>query len=121
MTLQILPQIFTVCKVPEISAELLQTPFCFTAVTDTERSLLCPTPAVPQSCTERSDGWRGLRVKGTLDFALIGILARLTALLAEHAVSVFAVSTYDTDYLFVRESQWTVALNVLRSGGYGIE
>lgn len=58
--------------------------------------------------------WRALKVVGPLDFALTGILASLCAPLAAAGISVFALSTYDTDYLLIREAQWDAALKTLR-------
>ena len=52
---------------------------------------------------EREDGWRAFRIQGVLDFSLIGILSKITSILAEHSIGVFAISTYNTDYIFVKE------------------
>lgn len=74
------------------------------AVTSTaeELSIVCPMDQVPRPDQERLAGpWRVFKVAGPLDFAEIGILAGLTAVLARADVSVFAISTYDTDYLLV--------------------
>ncbi len=65
-------------------------------------------------------GWRGLKVAGPLDFALTGVLASLAGPLAEAGVSIFAISTYDTDYLFVREEQLGAAIDALRRAGFAI-
>ena len=54
---------------------------------------MCPTVSVPENTTDRDDGWRAFRVKGTLDFSLTGILARLSAVLAENKIGIFAVQT----------------------------
>lgn len=66
-----------------------------------ELSVLCAQERLPPDATAERD-WRAFKVEGPLDFALTGILARLTAPLAEAGIPVFAVSTYDTDYLLVR-------------------
>jgi uncharacterized glyoxalase superfamily protein PhnB len=115
LTLEPLPGDFTVCKPRE--AVFMDRPFHFLSRTDGERSLVCPTLDAPESCEAREDGWRGLRVAGTLDFSLVGILARLSNALAEAGVSLFAVSTYDTDYLFVKAASWNKALFALRGAG----
>ncbi len=65
-------------------------------------------------------GWRCLRVVGTIPFSVVGVLASLTAPLAKSGISVFAVSTFDTDYLFVKENDLAVALAVLRRQGHAI-
>jgi len=85
-----------------------------------EVSLVCEerfTP--PEVKSER--GWRALEVLGPLDFALTGILAGLSGRLAEASVSIFAISTYDTDYILVKEIQLGRALAALRTAGYTIE
>lgn len=107
---------FSVCKLAAFEGLDLDAPFTFTGSTDGERSLVCPTAAVPDGGSivlAREDGWRMLRVRGQLDFALIGILAQITAALAEAGVSVFAVSTFDTDYVLVRETDYATALTAL--------
>ena len=65
-------------------------------------------------------GWRLLGVEGPLDLNLVGILAGLTATLAQANVSVFVVSTYDTDYLLVRNGDWRRAVDALESAGYAV-
>ena len=119
LTLSALPGPFTVCKPRE--ALWQDKPFHFLARTDSERSLVCPTGDVPEDCEAREDGWRGLRVDGVLDFSLIGIFSRLSSALAAAGVSIFAVSTYDTDYLFVKDMDYDRALCALRAAGCGIE
>ena len=75
---------FSVCKVTDYAHIDLTQPFCFAATTDEERSLVCPVALVPDNTTERDDGWGGFRVMGQLDFSLIGILARISTILAEN-------------------------------------
>lgn len=87
-------------------------------VTSTEISLVCSENAVPPMCEKAEPGWRALRVAGELDFALIGILASLTAALASASVSVFALSTFDTDYLLVRAEALPAAVAALRAAGH---
>jgi uncharacterized glyoxalase superfamily protein PhnB len=118
LTLEPLPGAFTVCKPKE--AVWMDRPFHFLARTDNELSLVCPTPDAPSDCEAREDGWRGLRVAGQMEFSLVGILSRLSSALAAAGVSLFAVSTYDTDYLFVKDAAYEKALNALRGAGCGI-
>ena len=89
----------------EIPTALLTDRFVFLARTDEELSIVRP----------KADGeWRGFRVEGKLDFDLVGILAGLTRPLAEAGIPVFCVSTYDTDYLFVKRERLEDALRVLQ-------
>ena len=120
MTLEFLPQTFTVAKIPHHSP-IPEGEFVFTARTDTEFSLVCPTSATPENTPIREDGWRGLRIAGTLEFSLIGILAKLSAVLAEANVGIFAVSTFDTDYIFLKEENLIRAKAALQNAGYRIQ
>lgn len=110
----------TVCKVSNLSDIDMATDFYFIGKTDEELSLVCKTENTPQNTIEREDGWRGFRIQGVLDFSLIGILSRLSSILAEHKIGIFAVSTYNTDYLFMKEENFSKALEVLVSEGYTV-
>ena len=120
MTLEYLPQTFTVAKIPH-QTPIPEGEFVFTARTDTEFSLVCPTSSVPEYTIIREDGWRGMRIAGTLELSLIGILAKLSAVLAGAGVGIFAVSTFDTDYIFIKEENLTRAKDALQNAGYGIQ
>ncbi len=119
LTLQKLSGDFTVCKIKAVT-DAKPSEFAFFARTDNELSLVTRTADAPDVTLCRDDGWRGFRVVGTLDFSLIGILADISTKLAEASISVFAVSTYDTDYFFVREDNFPRALSVLAGAGYAV-
>ncbi len=114
MIIERLSQAFTVCKISDVGQIDLADDFVFVGKTDGELSLVCQTSRAPADTSAREDGWRALRVAGTLDFSLIGILSRITSLLAAAGVSVFAVSTYDTDYILVKEERLDEAVGALR-------
>ena len=120
MELKIIPNKLTVCKVKDIEDIDMSAKFCFIGKTDEELSLVCKTEDVPLKTIERDDGWRGFRIQGVLDFSLIGILSKLSGILAEHKIGIFAVSTYNTDYILVKEENFERALNVLAAEGYTI-
>ncbi len=90
----------------------------FYSVTHTtdEISIVCKTSQAPES-RRREDGWTILEVEGPLNFQEIGIIARLSALLADAGVSIFVVSTFETDYLLVKEAQFDRAVTALEVGG----
>ena len=88
--------------------------------TDEERSLVCPTGEVPSNTIRREDGWRAFRIQGVLDFSLVGILSEIAAVLANIGLSIFAISTYNTDYVLVKGKNYTQALDALASSGYTI-
>ncbi|MBO6115435.1 MAG: ACT domain-containing protein, partial [Lachnospiraceae bacterium] len=66
-------------------------------------------------------GWRGFRIQGVLDFSLIGILSGISTILADNKIGIFAVSTYNTDYILVKEENFIKALEVLAKEGYEIK
>lgn len=111
----------SVCKVTDYSGIDISRPFCFTGATDEELSLVCPTETVPDNTTDRDDGWRAFRIVGMLDFSLIGILAKIADILASTEIGIFAVSTYNTDYILIKDDYFNNALEVLRSAGYMIK
>ena len=84
-----------------------------------ELSIVCPEALVPEQL-DRSGGWRALRVSGTLDHGMTGVLASLAAPLAEAAIPIFALSTYDTDYLLVPHGGLGAAIRALRVGGHEV-
>ena len=81
---------------------------------------ICLSASAPDGVTALRD-WRCLRVTGPLDFALTGVMAALAAPLAEASVSLFAVATYETDYLLVREGQLAHAIAALEAAGHSVE
>jgi hypothetical protein len=116
MELEKLTADFTVCKVDQFPEGIGD--YCFVSKTYQELSVVCKTEDVPDPTLEREDGWKGFRITGTLDFSLIGILAPIAALLAEHMIGIFVVSTYNTDYIFVKKENFDKAQTVLSAAGY---
>ncbi len=101
----------TVCKLEDVSAVDLSREFFFLGKTDEE---------IPSNTIERDDGWRGFRIEGVLDFSLIGILSKISSILAENKIGIFAVSTYNTDYILVKKENFDLAMTVLAEAGYEI-
>ena len=120
MKLKKLPYRLTVCKVADLSAIKLSADFFFIGRTDEELSLVCRTEDVPENTVERDDGWRGFRIEGVLDFSLIGILSKISSILAENKIGIFAVSTYNTDYTLVKAENFDRAMDVLAAEGYEV-
>lgn len=120
MTIKKIAGDFSVCKVADILQIRWDAEFCFFGKTDEENSLVCLTEDVPSNATERDDGWNAFRIEGVLDFSLIGILSKISSLLAEHAIGIFAVSTFNTDYVLTKSENHLKALCVLRDAGYSI-
>lgn len=127
LTLAALPGRYAVCRLPVdapipdwLPAELDKAaPLCSLTRTDDELSIVCPTDAVPDAVVCEQP-FRAVRVVGTLDFALVGVLNALTRPLADAGISVLALSTYDTDYLLVNAAQIDAAAAALRIAGHTI-
>ncbi len=100
MEIEFLDGEFSICKYekPVMPSE----GFVFTAKTDNEFSLVCESRYVPDGWTDREDGWTAFRIAGQLDFSLVGILSKISGILADEGISVFAISTYDTDYILIK-------------------
>ena len=120
MKLKKLPYDLTVCKVAAITDINTKSDFFFIGRTDDEVSLVCRAEETPQNTVDRDDGWRGFRIEGTLDFSLIGVLSKISTLLAESSISIFAVSTYNTDYILVKKENYDRAMDVLAAAGYEV-
>ena len=118
MELKIIEYPLTVCKVRDMQDIDLSKDFFFIGKTDEELSLVCVTDDTPENTTARDDGWRGFRIQGVLDFSLIGILSKLSGILADNKIGIFAVSTYNTDYILVKEENFKRATDVLADKGY---
>ena len=99
MELKKLDGSFSVCKVVDYSMVNLNSTYCF---------------------IEREDHWKAFRIQGILDFSLIGILSEISTLLAKKSIGIFAISTYNTDYILMKEEQFENAVRILAEAGYRI-
>ena len=90
--------------------------------TNEEISVVCPVDNLPENPTgEVESGWRGLKIEGPLDFGLTGILNSVTKPLAEHHISIFAISTYDTDYVLIKDDKFEEACDVLEANSFEVQ
>ena len=123
LALSILPGIFAVCRLAAHSPipdwARAGNLFSITRTPD-ELSILCSQSQIP-SKVKCEKGWRCLKVEGPLDLSLTGILASLSAPLAEAGISIFAISTFDTDYLLIKANDLQNAIQVLRQAGHHIQ
>ena len=119
MNLTLLSGIFTIWKLPA-TAPLPQVPFFAAIRTGDELSLVTEDSLAP-SGVPRERGWRALKVAGSLGFSLTGILAALAVPLADANIPIFALSTFDTDYILVKETQLSAAVAALESAGHTIQ
>ena len=120
MEIKVLEQDFTVCQVADYTRVNWAAEFCFTGKTDEELSLVCATGDVPPNVIRRDDVRKAFRIQGVLDFSLVGILSKIATLLAENSIPIFAISTYNTDYVLTKAEHYEKALNILKQVGYTI-
>ena len=123
LTLTMVPGRLAICRLAAgdpIPAQAVLGNFFSVTRTVEELSIVCPEALAPAG-SQVEGGWRALKVAGPLDFALTGILAGLSGALAGAGISLFAISTYDTDYVLVRATDLDGAIAALKAGGYGVE
>ena len=120
MELQKLNTELTVCKVTSVDDVDLSGEFVFVGKTDEEISIVCETRNVPTRAVEREDGWRCFRIQGVLDFSLVGVLAKIADVLASEGIGIFVVSTFNTDYILMKEESFERALDALMAAGYSV-
>ena len=121
LTLERLPDTLAVCRLKPDAPLPDWASGRFVSITRTpdELSIVCSQSVVPEEVMAERD-WRYLRVAGVLDFSLVGVIARLTTVLAERDISVFVISTYDTDYFLVKEANLSAATGALQEAGYTV-
>lgn len=120
LPLTLLPDHLAVCRLPPdapLPAWAAGPGFVSITRTDEELSITVAQNRVPGDVMAVGP-WRALKVQGPLDFALTGILAALTAPLADAGISLFAIATYDTDYVLVRAETLDAAINALAAAGH---
>lgn len=120
MILTILEQEFAVCKLEDFSKVKTDDAFYFTAKTAEENSLVCLAESVPENVVACDNGWRAFKIEGILDFSMIGILSKISSVLAENEIGIFVVSTYNTDYILVKCENLEKAAEVLKNKNYEI-
>jgi hypothetical protein len=120
MNLKVINEDFSICKVQSLSDIDFKSNYLFIGKTDEEISVVCPSLCTPKNTLECDQGWKAFRIEGILDFSLIGILSKITSILAENKIGIFAVSTYNTDYVLTKEKDFKKAISLLENSGYKI-
>ena len=123
LVLSVLSETFTIHKLsPDVSIpeEILKSNYYSVSKTENKLSVVCSELIEVQSL-QSSKGWKCIKVKGPLDFNLTGILAGISDILAQANISIFAISTFDTDYILVRSQDLSSARTKLRKAGYKFE
>ena len=118
--IQKIDQDFTVCKIDDIAQVDFARDFTFLLKTPDETSLVCESANVPADAIQSEAGWKALKIAGVLEFGLIGIIAKIANILAEAEISIFVVSTYDTDYILLKSENYDRGIQKLVNNGYEI-
>ena len=121
MELQKIDLDFTICKIDSIEQVDFSREFVFLSKTNDEISLVCESTFVPPVTVASEAGWKALKISGTLDFGMIGVIARISNILAEDGISIFVVSTYNTDYVLVKSEKFDKCVQALAYNGYTIK
>lgn len=122
LTMRLLKENYGVCRldktelIPEWSKN---SDFFSITKTSDELSIVCSQDSIPDNIKCEKD-WRILKVEGPLDFSLVGILSSISTVLKEKGISIFAISTYDTDYILVKNNDIDNAIESLIEGGYEV-
>ena len=123
LALRVHPGLYCICRFgPDEPTPAWTALASFSSVTRTgeELSVVCDEEAVPLE-VQAQRGWRLLGVHGPIDLGIVGVLAGLTTTLARAGVSIFAISTFDTDYLLVREDDVHRAVDALKAASYAVQ
>jgi hypothetical protein len=120
-TLEILYDQYTICRLDAAAQVPAWAKGAFVSVSrsDEELSVVCPQVNVPAQIPSERD-WRCLRVEGPLNMSMVGVIASLTSLLATAKISVFVISTFDTDYLLVKEDDLDTAMESFLLAGHEV-
>jgi len=122
LTMKLLKERYGVCRLDK--AQLIpewakDSDFFSITKTLDELSIVCSQDSIPMSVQCEKD-WRILKVQGPLDFSLVGILSSISSILAQQGISIFAISTFDTDYILVKDKDVDNAVSSLTNVGYEI-
>ena len=121
-TLKLLEDKFAIHSFAEdeaIPTQVFQAPIFFIGKTYEELSIVCPE-ALELNSIEREDGWVAYEVMGPLAFSMTGIMSQISGVLADANISIFAISTFDTDYILVKQEMVSKATNSLKKSGYKV-
>ncbi|MCL2386413.1 MAG: ACT domain-containing protein [Defluviitaleaceae bacterium] len=119
MELQKIKGDFSICKVASMEQVDFSRELLFVAKTPDEISIV--SDYIPQNSIAVESGWKALKISGILDFGMIGVVAKISNILADAGISIFVVSTYNTDYILLKAENFDKGLQVLVHEGYTIK
>jgi len=118
--IKVLNRDFAVCKVEDYKYVDLNDDFIFIGKTNEEKSLVCEEKNLPLNAREIERGWKSMVIEGVLDFSLVGIIAKISQILTNIKVSIFVISTFNTDYILIKKEELKRAIEELERNGYEI-
>jgi hypothetical protein len=121
MKLHLFSALYALCQLTEAVSAPEKAALWSLSVTPEEISLVCAESQIPAQVQSVERGWKALQVAGMLDFGMVGVIAAISAVLAAAKISIFVVSTYNTDYILVKETALEAAISQLQSAGYEVE
>ena len=120
MELQKIECVFNICKIDSVEQVDFTRRFTFLSKTADEISLVCEAKNTPSEVTEIEPGWKALKISDVLDFGMIGVIANISNILAEAEICIFVVSTYNTDYIFMKIEDYDRGIQALIHNGYTV-
>ena len=121
MELQKIECDFSVCKIRSIEQADFTREYVFLQKTSDEISLVCESTCVPPNAITVEAGWKALRISGLLDFGLVGVIAKIANILADVEISIFVISTFNTDYILLKAENFFKGTQELVRHGYVIQ
>ena len=118
MKLKKLNRNLSVCKLASPDNVDLTKDFYFLSKTRRDVTLVCNTSEAPEDCIAREDGWKAFVIDEVMDLNTVGVMAELSGILAKQKISIYALSSYSTDYILVKEHQFEAATFALAQEGY---
>ena len=118
MTLQVLDRELSICKLLDLNDIALSSPPLFLAITQDEISLVCGSGYEPRHCIIKSSGWRAMKATKGMDSTPAGVIADVSGILAEAGIPVLAMSTFDTDYILIKDERLHEAMMAMAKSGY---
>ena len=120
ITLRLLNNEFVICKLKDANVDFADKQnFSFSRMGD-EITLVCEKKDIPDNCVETEAGFCAFKVVGKLELSLVGIIAGITNTLAKKGISIFAISTFDTDYVLVKNKNASLAISALVEEGFSV-
>lgn len=118
MKIEVLEEDFVVCKIESFDEVSMHDKYSFLTKEDQNISLICTDRYCPSKTLGIQKNYRAIKIEGNLEFNSVGVIAKLSSLLALNDISILSVSTFTTEYIFVKNAKLSKAVDVLKANGY---